>query len=474
MKPDSVIELARTHHQDFLNQRKQIEIVDSWIRNEQPTSETFVPDEHRWSTEYEEIAAYSRTPWARLVVRSLNQTLKLSGMRAPKSKDNMQAWSLLQANNWDARQIPLHWAAIGHGLAFASVRPGQLPFGGGAAPIVNVHSGMAMSAYYDDDRDWPLSAHHAEPYTDLAKGVDGYNVQVVDETAYHYLGCRGTGLGKDDWTFKESRPHGYGLCPVVRYAPWMDTEGGTGSEIEPLIPVLRRIDQATFERLVVSRYGAWRVRWVTGLQPPDDATEDEIEAKYQDLRIQDMMVFDGTGTKVGTLEPTDITGYHASEKRNISDLAATSQTPSHLLLGLESNLAPESLQAAQDGLNHKRDEAQVTLGEQHENLARLLAHAVGNVPESREFAAQAIWGDTSTRSFVQTSQALATAALSLKIPVEMLWERLPSWTDNDTERALELIKGGDTVADLLAKLAVDAQPAPPKRTGGSDNEEKPE
>jgi hypothetical protein len=62
------------------------------------------------------------------------------------------------------------------------------------------------------------------------------------------------------------------------------------------------------------------------------------------------------------------------------------------------------------------------------------------------------WRDTESRSLVQTINALSLAATGLKIPVEMLWERVPGWTDQMTERAKELIESGDLIDMVLAEL----------------------
>ena len=85
---------------------------------------------------------------------------------------------------------------------------------------------------------------------------------------------------------------------------------------------------------------------------------------------------------------------------------------------------------------------------------------------------------------MQTANGLALVATALKVPVQMLWEKLPGWTDGDTERAMKLVESGafeKLVGELEAEVAADAAktmndavpPPPPAATGGSDNTAKP-
>src|SRR5690606_39397493 len=59
--------------------------------------------------------------------------------------------------------------------------------------------------------------------------------------------------------------HGVGECPIVRYCNRVDLEGRVAGEIEPFLSVLGRIDQTTFDRLVVQRFATWVVRTIAGM-----------------------------------------------------------------------------------------------------------------------------------------------------------------------------------------------------------------
>ena len=52
------------------------------------------------------------------------------------------------------------------------------------------------------------------------------------------------------------------------------------------------------------------------------------------------------------------------------------------------------------------------------------------------------WRDESSGSMSQAADALGKLAQQLGVPLEMLWERIPGWTDDDVNRAKELVESG--------------------------------
>lgn len=74
----------------------------------------------------------------------------------------------------------------------------------------------------------------------------------------------------------------------------------------------------------------------------------------------------------------------------------------------------------------------------------------------RAYDMQVRWADTEVRPLSQAADALGKLAAQVGVPLEMLWERIPDWTDGDTERAKQLVEAGafdQIVAGLEAELA---------------------
>jgi hypothetical protein len=57
--------------------------------------------------------------------------------------------------------------------------------------------------------------------------------------------------------------------------------------------------------------------------------------------------------------------------------------------------------------------------------------------------------------------ALGKMQQMLGIPAEMLWTRIPGWTDQDQKQAVDLIKSGDSLDKLMVTLNKQSQPSDP-------------
>jgi hypothetical protein len=481
MKPEAVKELARVNFPSFIRQRDHAIKLEAWHRGRQNEiigragsddmgGQVWMPTDS--TNEYKDLASRAVEPWAGLVVRSLAQTLYVDGVRMPGKDDNLAVWDgAWQANRFDARQIALHQAAIAHGLAFGVSLPGKDPLTGGSMPVRRAHSALTCAAFYDDEDDdeWPTFAMRAWPHDGLFGGLGGWYVRILDETAVHYLTTKGTGNDAGDWTYLSYDEHNIGITPVVRYANSMDLDGRATGEIEGIVPLLRKIDQDSFDRLIVQRFGAWKVRFIAGMAKPE-GTQSQQVAEAMRLKVEDLLISTDPNTKFGTLDATDLKGFIEAHDADLRVLSAVTQTPPHHLLGLSSNLQAEALAAAESGLQRKSGDARTILGEAHEQHFRLDAHIMGNREEANATSMEVRWRDTESRSMAQAAAALGQIATTLRVPVEMLWEKIPGWTDADSERAKRLSTTGGVDAILLA-LGIDPAKGvqePPGPSGGSD------
>jgi hypothetical protein len=239
--------------------------------------------------------------------------------------------------------------------------------------------------------------------------------------------------------------------------------------IEPVLPILRRVDQDLFDRLIVQRFGAWKVRYIAGMAKPQ-GTDPNAEAIR--LSLMDFLVSPDKDTKFGTLDASDIKPFIEAGDADLRMLAAVTQTPPHHLLGLSSNLQAEALAAAESGLQRKSADFKMNAGEGHEQVARLVAIIDGNPEEARATDMQVRWRDTESRSLTQAADALGKIAVQLKVPVEMLWERLPGWSDQDSDRAKAIIETGgidQLLAEISGALAAD-QAAAEAAAKGPENQ----
>jgi hypothetical protein len=78
------------------------------------------------------------------------------------------------------------------------------------------------------------------------------------------------------------------------------------------------------------------------------------------------------------------------------------------------------------------------------------------------------WKDTESGSMSQAADALGKLAVQLKVPIEMLWERIPGWTDIDVQRAKELVESG-SIEQLINELMAETQDQGQQGGTGGDN-----
>jgi hypothetical protein len=357
-------------------------------------------------------------------------------------------------------------------VAYGVVMPGEDPLTGSKMSKMLGKSAVRMAAFYDsEDDEWPrLAIEATERFeeSDLGTvGRAGWFVLIYDAYVVHRLTCKGDGLTAEDWEYIDYVEHGMPVPPVARCANRLNLDGVATGVIEPVLPLLRRIDQDTFDRLINQRFGAWQVRYIAGMAKPDSKTE--AAAQKMRLRVEDLLVSTSDKTKFGTLDAGPLEPQIAATDADLRLLSAITQMPPHHLLGLSSNLQAEALAAATEGMHRYAFDFRVGAGEFHEQMARLVAMAEGDFVTAAAWDLRVRWRDEQSGSLNQAAQALGMLATTLKVPIEMLWEKVPGWTDDDVQRAKELAESGE-LEKLLAELVGDDEKKPEGEPGGNDAE----
>lgn len=434
----------------FIIERDRLNRIDRWYRWEHDQ-----PHRPRQATqEYRELVQRCETPWLGLVVTAAAQGLFVEGYRRAKDPANAAGWEYWQANRMDGRQMGIHRAALAYGLSYATALPGEDPLTGDAMPVIRGRSPRRMMAFYEDPAidEWPEYALQVDPLSNAK-----WSVRLYDDQQIHIFT---SDVGGGGLSYVSTVDHGVGICPVVRYSNMLDLEARADGEVEPFIAVAARIDQTVFDRLVVQRFASWKVRTISGMTKPDDKAE--VDQERMRLKVEDILIAEDADTRFGVLPETALSGFIEARDADVHDLAAVTQTPPHYLLSKMANLSAEALAAAEAGLTRKVDERKHGFGESHEQLLRLACWVMGDEAGARDVAAQVRWKDMQSRSLAQAADALGKLAQMLGVPVEMLWEQIPGWTDQDVERAKDLAaKSGGMDALVAALTASTAPPKPP-------------
>lgn len=432
-------------------ERERIARIDRWMRWDHDA-----PHSPRHSTrEYRELSDRAQAPWGRRVVTAVTDQLYVEGYRAARAADNATPWQWWQENGLDARQIAVHESAVGYGLAYNVVLPGK-SWLGDRMPVIRGLDPSQMVAVYDDPAwdDWPVYALRAEPKK--VGDRTAWSLRLYDDTQVHHLVMSSSG---DALSHVKVETHDVGVCPVVRFTNHLDLRGRASGDIEPIIPVLGRIDQTTFDRLIVQRFASWKVRTIAGMAKPE--TPEDATAERLRLKVEDLLIAQDHDTKFGTLDETPLDPFIHAHDADVRALAALAQAPAHELLGNMANLSAEALAAAEASLTRRVTRVKHPLGESWEQTLRLGGRIMGDENAARDFASQMHWRDMESRSMAQAADALGKMATMLGVPVEILWEKLPGFTQTDVERAKALVESGSPIDALIRELEGAQEPAIP-------------
>ena len=380
--------------------------------------------------EVQRIAEMSRVNVLGLAVDSAAQSLYVDGYRSKKEEDEDPAWLIWQQNRFDARQIGVHRAAGGYGVAYTLVLPGN------PVPVMRGYSPRNMTVLYGEDDDWPMWA--LERRRSDADGKILYRL-FDDENMYWCSATEApavTPYSARQWPpypyepvptsveYVSTEEHGCGLVPVVRFLAKMDLDEEVVSPIQPLMALQDQIDLTTFGLLVVQHYGAFPQKWIAGWMA--ESSDEELK-----VGASKILTFEDADTKLGQFAAASLDGYIQSRRDAMKNLASIAQMSEQALRGELINLSAEALEAAKDSERRKNTEMQKTYGESWEQTLELAGVEAGFTVDP---SAEVRWKDMEMRSFSATVDALGKMAQMLGIPKEEIWERVPGVTPQEIAR----------------------------------------
>lgn len=407
-------------------------------------------------SEYRDIALKSATNWLDLVLSASVQGLYVDGYgdSSPTPTPDAQvapmptAWANgWQANGMDARQHALHRAVGTLGYSHLLVFPSD---DGGV--WMRPEAATQMAVVFDDPSDeWPeegvrivdAKADRYELYTPEARyEINGRDVKVAG--------------------------HDLGFTPIVEMRWAIDLLGTPRGEIEPVIPIQDRIVDATFTLQMVAKYGAFPQRWIAGIDNSKPLTDDDGNVLKDSsgnplfptikAYVDSILTAVDVDTKFGQFAAADLNQYVEALEAHIRHLAAITQTPPHYLLGALVNLSADALAAAEAGLQRKIAEKRIVLGEGYEQALRASAAILGDDAAALDTSSQVRWRDVESRSLAQTSDALLKLQ-QVGVPTEMLLGMIPGFTQQDVDKAKELMASQGGLAALMAQIANANTPA---------------
>jgi hypothetical protein len=402
--------------------------------------------------------------WCELIVDASVERLTIEGFRFSTDKGgDDDAWNIWQANALDVESDMAHTEAGKTGWAYTIVGPNP---DDPDTPIITVeHPSQVIVRHAAGNRRKRVAA--------LKKWLadDGHAMATVYlPDAIHRFRSKAKWRGGSSirWDRRpgaeEPVPNRIGVVPVVEIANKPSMLAGGRSDLASAIPLQNAINKLCSDMIVAAEYAAFRQRWATGVDIPDDpATGKPMDPKKFLSDVARIWAVSDDQAKFGDFGVTELGNYVKAMETLIQQLAAQTRTPPHYLLG-QSGAFPsgESLKATETGLVKKIDRKQKAFGEGWEETMRLAFLYRGDRDRGTDMKVNTIWTDPETSSEGELVDALVKMA-TLGVPQEELWrrwhvpqEQIDRWKTMQTEDAaraglLDFTGGaGDQGADLTA------------------------
>lgn len=427
-----ILQLIKDHEGEIKSERSRLDLLRDYIRGSHPLP--FKP--HGVGKQYEILVDRATTNLLPMIRNASLHQLFVDGITTGNTDLNNKVWSIFQANEFDMRQTQVFSSALDNGASYMTVRQGVLK--GEQIPVIRGYSARRMFTLYEDPvvDDFPEYAFILDKWAKV--------VEVWDSSSIYTIGWAKNPDGKPNPQITAVESHGSSVCPVVRFAPMQDLDGRCSGEIEPLLQLQDRVNQVSFDLLIVQHYGAFTIQGASGVSiaKNPDGTDSPIP-----IRPDKFMLFPDPDSKAWQLPGSPLDGYIAAFDLAVHHLAVASQTPAHYLLGKMTNLSAEALAAAETTLTRKVSAYKKTLGESVEKVGRLAATLAGleDLPED----AEVVWADRESRSLSQIADAL-TKYQSLGVPEQAIWAMMPGVTQSQVDDWTKL-KSEQDPANMLAK-----------------------
>lgn len=439
LTPDEVVDVTRDLWKRHQNELPEHDRVYEYARGKRGVPD--VPDGA--GDELEDLAKMSVKNVLGLVEEAFTQGLSVEGFRSPTETENAPVWSLWQRFRLDARQAEVHRPAVRYGTAYAI----------GLADQVRLRSPRQMIAVYGDPHMdlWPIYAF--EHWVDHSGPKPVRKGTLYDETHAYPVALGGAGVriyrhdGEETGrrtaritVEEDGSPHGSDICPVVRFVNDRDAEDMVRGEIAPNIPLQRAINAVNFDRLVVSRFGAFPQKYAIGWSP-------ETSSELARVSAARLMAFEDMDVKVGDFAQASVDPYNKILEEMLSHVAMTSQIPVAAVTGQIANLSAEALVMAEAPYQRKLAAKRESFGESWEQLLQLVG-GLNRVDVDQE--AEVVWRTTESRAYGAIVDGITKLAAS-GVPIEALLEDVPGWGQRRVDAARQAVRrnAGRGVLDRL-------------------------
>jgi len=353
-----------------------------------------------------------------LVVDGTRERMEVTNFDFGSKRRNARAWSLWQKAKMDSRSQMAHTEALVKSIAYVLVNPRPL----GQAPLITVEDAYDTITF-PDPQDSSRQLAGLKRYVDL----EGHLV------VFLYLPDAVYALRSTQRWSRTQVQEGMTLAPLpglpfpqrndlgeVPLIPLVNRprlNGQGKSEVGPVMSNQDAINKYRADALIAAEFGAFRQRWATGLDIPEDPETGHPIEPFKSA-VDRLWVVpppdpedpSPTETKFGEFSQTDLGPYQAMIESEVGAMASISRMPYHYLLGQPQAVPPsgESLKSSEAGLISKVRTQLIHFGEGWEQVMRLALIASGDT-RARDQEAVTNWRDPETRNDAARTDATVKA-----------------------------------------------------------------
>ena len=452
--------------------RSVLSVYDDYYHGAVP----FHLTEAKYAEVYRRLQRESRPKWAKLIIMAAAQRLAVEGFLTDGGTEPDQAlWRNFVLNGLDAAQHEVHLDATLFGRAYVSCWPSLdgsvrcIP----ESPYEVIHwrspdrSHMIALKLWAEEDVWrarlytPFDIYAwASPRKSMESQIDvGLSADLIARGDRPMTVRNGDTVAPTNWV-EDGPPMPNPFAPLLPIVPFVagsrgDTLGR--SDIEPALDILDRIMALQLDLLLVSKVMGFPVRWATGIEVPEDGKGQQPMT----TAIERFLTTENPDAKFGQLPAADLRQINAVISSVVTELAATTETPSSVLAtaNLANPVSAEALRAQEIPLVHRVRRHQRAFGPAWVHVARLVAGTF-------EGDVEVLWADAEVHSEAALTDALVKQVVSLQVPREAAWEQLPDTTPATvarwrTMRASQMIEDRLSASLEQAALAPPAAPTPP-------------
>jgi hypothetical protein len=404
-----------------------------------------------------------------LVRDSFTQNLSVVGYHTALAQENGPAWAIWQRNRMDARQAEVYRPAITYGASYVIVtedpdNPGQ--------SVWRCKSPRQLLAVYEDPSIdlWPTYA--MEVWVDQGEAKAKWVGRFYDDEYVYPLQLGGLEvLPIDQYAtpimrtatiqqFGDPIRHGAANTPIVRFVNARDADDMIVGEIAPLIRAQQAINCVNFDRILVSRFGAFPQKVITGWSAsPNEVLEASAKRVW---------AFNDDTVQTHSFPPAALDQYNGVLEEMTEALALAAQISPSQITGKLVNVSAEALAAAEANQQRKLTAKRDGFGESWEQVFRLASDIEGDPVSAADTASEVVWRDTEARAFGAIVDGITKLAAA-GIPIEELIDMLPGVSQQQVASIKAAIRMGQ-VNELIA--ALNQQPAaapagPPENVPGA-------